>query len=64
LKAIDIWGSAVGCNLTLKNKDEIKEHGKITTVNTARPYIIKMEMVLKLIINSVQHCVPTSSAVK
>jgi hypothetical protein len=48
----------------LKNKDEIKEHGNITTVNTARPSIIKMERVLALFIGNIQRCVPTSSAGK
>jgi len=64
LKAIDMGGSTVWFTLTLKNKDEIKEHGKIITVNTVRPCIIKMERVLTLLIDSIQHCVPTSPAVK
>jgi hypothetical protein len=63
MKAIDIQGSTVRCTLTLKNKDEIKEPGKII-VNTARPYIIKMEKVLMLFIDSIEHCDPTSLAVK
>jgi hypothetical protein len=64
MKAIDIRGSTVRCTVTLKNKDEIREQGKITTVNTARPYIIKMERVLTLFIDSIQHCDPTSLAIK
>jgi hypothetical protein len=48
----------------LKKKDKITEHGKITTVNTGRPYIIKMERVLTLFIDGIQHCDPTSLAVK
>jgi len=64
MKAIDIEGSRVRCTLTLKNKDKIKEPGKKTTVNTARPYIIKIERVLMLFIDSIQHCDPTSLAIK
>lgn len=64
MKAIDIRGLTVRCTPTLKNKDEIKEHGKITTINTARPYIIKMERVLTLFIDSIQHCDSTSAAFK